>query len=552
MKTKIIQYIPVLLLLIIICLQEFISIRHKTFTADEEDHYGYGWNILMGDADSRIVGNGTLMPFNAVNALPRYIGRKLPSGPIRNFLVEKNTGRYITILGSLILALYIFKWAKDLYGFRGGYFSMLLFAFSPNLIAHSRLITNDIFATTLMTLSLYYFWRFLKHGGWKKATLTAALVGISQIAKYSCISLYPIMTVITLFRYCPELILCIRKKHFRELTRRTTVFLCYYCYFILITLLFINIGFLFNRTFTPLKEYTFESRFFQNLQFRAGILSEIPLPLPVPYLEGPDSRQWETETGEHGNNYLFGELRNPEYFRGYYFLAAFFKVPIAIQLFIIFSLISYLINRRRFNFLTNESFLWIPIILLSFYINFFPTIQSGLRYYLIIFPLLLIFCGNLVVNWNNLRVGFKILILILIFYLVTSVLSYFPHYLSYFNELVWNRKLSYRILADSNLEWGQNRWYVEKYLSEHPEVERFPSSPRPGCFILPANKLVGIFRPWECRWLRNNFEPVDHVAYSHLIFEVSPEELKRALDREENRENLGTTGSKKIDRTNPD
>jgi len=72
---KRLHWILLLTLLVGIFLLEVVSIRPKTFTADEEDHYGYGWRILMLNADSRIEGNGTLMPFNSLNALPRLIGR---------------------------------------------------------------------------------------------------------------------------------------------------------------------------------------------------------------------------------------------------------------------------------------------------------------------------------------------------------------------------------------------------------------------------------------------------------------------------------------------
>ncbi|HDL63819.1 MAG TPA: hypothetical protein ENH12_00370, partial [Proteobacteria bacterium] len=499
---KRIYWIFLLIILAALFLLEVISIRHKTFTADEEDHYGYGWRILMGNADSRIEGNGTLMPFNSLNALPRLIGRQLPASAFRDFLADIHTGRYVTMLFSLLLAFYVFKWSKELYGFPAGYFSLILFAFSPNLIAHSRLITNDIFATCLMTISLYYFWRFITLGGWTRAMISATLVGISQVVKYSSVGLYLMMAAIVMVRYSPDMLLGLRKKEIKTLIRMAGVFIRYALFFAVVSLFIINAGFLFNRTFTPLKDYTFKSDFWKNIQSKSEILSRIPLPLPVPYLEGPDDRQWESETGEHGNAYLFGEIRNPDCFTGYYFWAYLFKVPIAIQLFILLSILAYLINFRKFNFSRNEAFLWIPIILFSVYINFFPSIQSGIRYSLPIFPLLLIFAGSLLKNWSKFKLLLRLSIALLLLYLVISVLSYYPHYLSYFNELVPNRKMAYKILADSNLEWGQNRQYLEDYLSAHPKAIRFPVAPRTGRIVVAANKLVGIFRPRECRWLR--------------------------------------------------
>ena len=34
-----------------------------------------------------------------------------------------------------------------------------------------------------------------------------------------------------------------------------------------------------------------------------------------------------------------------------------------------------------------------------------------------------------------------------------------------------------------------------------------------------------MFHPEKYRWLRENFRPVGHVGYSHLLFRITPEEL---------------------------
>jgi ATP synthase F1 gamma subunit len=78
-------------------------------------------------------------------------------------------------------------------------------------------------------------------------------------------------------------------------------------------------------------------------------------------------------------------------------------------------------------------------------------------------------------NWPASSRRFKITIILLLLYLLASVLSYFPHYLSYFNELVLDRKNAYRILADSNIDWGQNRWYLREFQAQHPDYIFEPS-----------------------------------------------------------------------------
>jgi len=41
---------------------------------------------------------------------------------------------------------------------------------------------------------------------------------------------------------------------------------------------------------------------------------------------------------------------------------------------------------------------------------------------------------------------------------------------------------------------------------------------------------VGLFFQERFRWLRENFEPVGHVAHGHLLFRVTPEALRMVTD----------------------
>ena len=108
-----------------------------------------------------------------------------------------------------------------------------------------------------------------------------------------------------------------------------------------------------------------------------------------------------------------------------------------------------------------------------------------------------------------------------------SSLSYYLHYLCYFNEWIGARVNAYRYLVDSNLDWGQNNVDLQRYLVLHADekIAVNPRSPTTGKIIVSANHLVGIYDPEEFRWLRENHRPVGHVAYSWLIYDV-PKELQ--------------------------
>src|SRR5207302_10501840 len=111
-------------------------------------------------------------------------------------------GRYATILLSLLLALYVLKWSYELYGRNGAVLSLSLYVFDPNLLAHDHLVTADLPAALMTTMAVYHFWRFLKLGGKRRALFSAVTLGLSQLAKYSCVYLCPSFLAIAAIYYC--------------------------------------------------------------------------------------------------------------------------------------------------------------------------------------------------------------------------------------------------------------------------------------------------------------------------------------------------------------
>lgn len=47
-----------------------------------------------------------------------------------------------------------------------------------------------------------------------------------------------------------------------------------------------------------------------------------------------------------------------------------------------------------------------------------------------------------------------------------------------------------------------------------------------GLVVIAANDLVGITsNPERFQWIREKLSPVDHVVYSHLLFNIKPQDL---------------------------
>ncbi len=508
-----------------------LSARHLTLTYDEPYHYRYGLQILKDHTAKRFT--DSTMPVSALNAVPRATGDMLApligGGAARRFLRDRKTGRYVTVLAALLLGVFVYRWARELYGPAAGLFSLALYAFEPNFIAHGQLVTTDLYAACAMTVALYYFWRFEKRPGRVSGAASALTLGLAQLTKHAAILLYPVFLVILAVRHARALFALIAKRDFRGLASRAAVFTGWAFFFAAVSAAVVNAGFLFEGSGTPFGAYEFKSALSHAIQSRAGILNRLPLPLPYPYLEGLDwSKHYEEMGGVSGNPYLFGRLHPRGVgFTGYYLFAFLYKVPLAVQACLWAALAAYLCRRERFDFPGAEAFLLVPPAAALVWFGFFFKTQVGIRYFLFAFPPLIIFCGSLLKGWDEFGALRRTALACALVWLGASVLSWYPHFLPYFNELVPDRTRCYRILADSNIDWGQGGWYLRRYVKDHPGVIVNPEKPSEGRVVVGVNLLTGVFLPERYRWLRENFEPVGHVAHAYLVYDIAPGDLAR-------------------------
>lgn len=374
--------------------------------------------------------------------------------------------------------------------------------------------------------------------------------GIAQISRFTAVYLIPIFTFLAIGFYSSTIFRLVQSRRYSVILSSIRQF-CMYCFLYLLTaILIINLGFSFEKTFVRLGDYQFESKALKSLQSSPSGLKEMPVPVPYAYLWGLDMGKNKDETG-YGSapSYLMGKLGlengRLKGFKEYFAITFLYKVPIATQLFLLMALVRLIHRRHQTNFWRNEAFLLIPP--LFYFMSFsFSTAQLGIRYILMTFPYIFVFSSQVVLGWTALKKRSQVFIISLIVYLVISNLSYFPHYLSYFNELLIDRKMSYTILADSNLDWGQNKNYLKQYLEKNSDAAylKFDKKGKlkffngkgeinaqklnPGLIVVEANQLVGIAAdPENFRWLRENKKPVGHIAYSYLIFEIEPQDLAR-------------------------
>ena len=512
----------------------FMSIQGKSLTTDEYSHYEYGMLILTGDATHLTDPLMTKMPMSAWNALPGKIAVFLPDSLLKNNLERYISARLMTTLFSMLVGVLVFWWSRELYGFIPALVSLTLYVFDPNIIAHSQLTTTDIYAAGTVTFAAYWLWRFSNTRNWRNGLWLAFALGLAQLAKYTSISLYPLSAIALLVND----LFGTRDNEIQPVKntpRMAARYLKYTIVAFVVGVLTINIGYLFQGTFQPLSSYAFRSELLRSIQSKVDFI----VPTPYPYLEGLDYVfHAERTSADYGNIYLLGKISVIEGFKGYYFVATALKTPIATQVVLWVAFFVYIWNRENRKYFFNNE--WYPVWLVVFYgiyFNFFYNAQIGIRYYLVEFPLLYVIAGSLFRNWKDFTAMQKRSITALGLYLCISVLSYYPNYLAYFNEFVWDRKMAYKYLADSNLDWGQDEYVFEAYIKSHPEVKKIPDHPHPinktWTFYLRVNELVGVSTapPDAYAWLMENFEPTGMISPSYLLWEITPKQMQDLCDR---------------------
>ena len=61
--------------------------------------------------------------------------------------------RISTILISVLLGLFLFKWGKEFAGTLGGLFVLILYCFNPNILGHNHYATTDIGIAAFLTFA---------------------------------------------------------------------------------------------------------------------------------------------------------------------------------------------------------------------------------------------------------------------------------------------------------------------------------------------------------------------------------------------------------------
>jgi hypothetical protein len=100
--------------------------------------------------------------------------------------------RLTMVLIGVLLGCFVYSWSYSLYGKWSALCAVILYSFSPDILAHTRLITPDICLTTFCFLTLYYFWRAMRDERLRDTVLAGVCLGLALLSQFTGLLLLPI------------------------------------------------------------------------------------------------------------------------------------------------------------------------------------------------------------------------------------------------------------------------------------------------------------------------------------------------------------------------
>jgi hypothetical protein len=465
---------------------------------------------------------------------------------------------------------FLWRWSRQLWGAAGSWISLILWVFSPNLLAHGSLIAPDAGSAALGMISLYTIWHWFRTPNFATAYGTGLMLGLALLSKFTIILWLPILALMVGLR-------SVLWSMEPQVTVRSL--LTQWSLMLLLTLVVINLGYTFHDVGWQLGKFEFISRAMTDgpdpaetgirqvgNRFQDSWWGLIPVPVPKDYLMGMDIQKWDFES--RMDSYLCGEWKKGGWWY-YYLVALGIKEPIGVWLLLSLAVAlamqgCWFVASRKMP-ISDWLIRWLVPGLGLLSVVVFVSLQTGinhhLRYVLGGLPFVYLLCGAVGPWLERTGIWQKVLMGSLVGWSVISSLSVYPHSLAYFNEVVGGPSRGRFYLDNSNIDWGQGflqlRHWVERHTERRPLSISFASQsanppPRdwefksvpttdelqkrlalpetelaflePGWYVLCVTNAVSPSGHYE--WLVTR-EPKDQIGWTILVFELTAEDIQQ-------------------------
>lgn len=396
--------------------------------------------------------------------------------------------RFVFVLVYCLLGVVVFLWSRHWWGDPAGLFSLALCLLCPNLMAHGYLVTTDLLVATLLFTTCYALVRSLERPGLGWLGLFLVCFALAPTAKLTGLLVGPLAAVMVagwaLTHASPEIVV-------PGAGRRVTTprwFLLYWAVIgvVAVAALYLALVLVYQG----------------DLRLRCFRLN---LELMTRYVARGHAVFLDGRTSRHG-------------FPAYYLLALGYKTSLAVLgAIVLAALVRTRASVRQ----------WLALVGLAAFVLCAATLSRytlGLRFVLVVFPLLYVAAGRLAVGLQGggrpewLR---RVLCACTILACLAEQAVVYPYPRAYVNRALVRRP-AYEALADTDLDWGEGLIALRRFIDsrklgpvalsyhgsadprlfgiqttfyENPSLRIVAPGPRPqrGLFFVSSTNLSGLY-----------------------------------------------------------
>jgi hypothetical protein len=452
-------------------------------------------------------------------------------------LAARLTSVFLTLCLGLAMAL----WTRASFGATAALLALTLYAFDPTITAHGHYVKNDVPFALSAFLACLAFAAYLKRPSLPRLLLSAVALGLAMVTKLSAVFLLPVFVLLYAVWYW--------QGHRSLSLGRGTLSLAA---MVVLAGVVVFLTYEIPALLHGVKTGGIDRGVMHALLDRSNAGATARLTSDAlrahPFFKGLVILLDLNTVGHPA--YLLGKVRTQGWW--YYFPVAFaVKTPVATLAFLALA-VWICLNKLRHAAIRRVTFDWFVLAIpIAVYCAF--TLSSatnvGIRHLLPIWPFLFILAAAAFTRapWRHAW----IILLVLGAGLMAESVSICPHYLAFFNVFAGGPTHGPMILADSNIDWGQDAKnlaaWLHKYLHKHPpprlcldywgtaDLARLglaaPSLmdrlridgriPQDCIAAVSVNLLVGLAPDHgEFGWLRG-LPPIARIGYSIYVFDLA-------------------------------
>ena len=398
-----------------------------------------------------------------------------------------------------LLAVLVFLCGYEMLGAAPALLALALLVFEPNLLAHGALVTTDVGEACFLFASVYAFYRYVEKPAVGRLATCGLAVALALAAKHSGVVVVPVLVLLTIVlltiavRQRPKKTAAPVKRGKRSAVVARRTFPLAAALLVIFALGCAGLWAFYTFRYAarphgaalnpPLDEYA-------RALHGGGLESSLVLALAHLRLL-PESYLWgltDVLVGAEGRvTFLLGTV----YATGqWFYFPLVFLMKATLGLLLLLAAFPFVARRiaapRELLFLTIPPVMFLGIAMVS-------GLNLGVRHILPVLPFLILLAAAAAVSLARRSRGAAYVVGALLLAHAASSLHAHPNYLAYSNEAVGGPSKSYRVMSDSNVDWGQGLTQAARYLAERHVADCWfaYSLPAvdPGLYRVPCRSL---------------------------------------------------------------